>query len=71
MPMKILRMKKNRVSMPVYDFGVSAGTGVFLDNPCYEVISIPEDKLSRKLILLCGLAGTVWSRDSTTGIWCW
>lgn len=40
--------EENRVSMPVYDFGVSAGTGVFLDNPCYEVISMPEDRLSRK-----------------------
>ncbi len=40
--------EENRISMPVYDLGASAGTGVFLDNPCYEVISMPEDKLSRK-----------------------
>lgn len=35
--------EENRISMPVYDIGVSAGTGVFLDTPCYEVISVPED----------------------------
>ena len=40
--------EENRISMPVYDIGVSAGTGVFLDTPCYEVISVPEDGLSRK-----------------------
>lgn len=40
--------EEGRISVPVYDFGVSAGTGVFLDNPCYEVISMPEDALSRK-----------------------
>lgn len=40
--------EENRISMPVYDIGVSAGTGVFLDTPCYEVISMPEDRLSRK-----------------------
>lgn len=37
-----------RISMPVYDLGASAGTGVFLDNPCYEMVSVPEDRLSRK-----------------------
>lgn len=37
-----------RISMPVYDLGASAGTGVFLDNPCYEMVSMPEDRLSRK-----------------------
>ncbi len=37
-----------RITMPVYDLGASAGTGVFLDNPYYELISMPEDKLSRK-----------------------
>lgn len=40
--------EEGRISVPVYDFGVSAGTGVFLDNPCYEVVSMPEDTLSRK-----------------------
>lgn len=40
--------EEGRISVPVYDFGVSAGTGVFLDNPCYEVVSMPEDALSRK-----------------------
>ena len=40
--------EEGRISIPVYDFGVSAGTGVFLDNPCYEVVSMPEDALSRK-----------------------
>ena len=40
--------EEGRISMPLYDIGASAGTGVFLDNPCYEVISMPEDRLSRK-----------------------
>ena len=40
--------EEGRISMPLYDIGVSAGTGLFLDNPCYEVISMPEDRLSRK-----------------------
>ncbi len=40
--------EEGRISMPLYDIGASAGTGVFLDNPCYEVISLPEDRLSRK-----------------------
>lgn len=34
---------EDRITLPVYDAGASAGTGVFLDSSTYEVVSMPDD----------------------------
>lgn len=36
------------ITIPVYDQGASAGTGVFLDSSDYEMVTMPEDRMTRK-----------------------
>lgn len=36
------------VSMPIYDLGASAGTGVLLDSNYYEVATMPDTPMTRK-----------------------
>lgn len=38
----------NMVSMPIYDLGASAGTGVLLDSNYYEVAAMPDTPMTRK-----------------------
>ncbi len=38
----------NMVSMPIYDLGASAGTGVLLDSHYYEVAAMPDTPMTRK-----------------------
>ena len=38
----------NMVSMPIYDLGASAGTGVLLDSNYYEVAAMPDIPMTRK-----------------------
>ena len=38
----------NMVSMPIYDLGASAGTGVLLDSNYYEVAAMPDTPKTRK-----------------------
>lgn len=39
---------EDTTTIPVYDAGASAGTGIFLDSDCYDVIAIPDNYTSRK-----------------------
>ena len=39
---------EDTTTIPVYDAGASAGTGVFLDSDYYDVIAIPDNYTSRK-----------------------
>lgn len=39
---------EDTTTIPVYDAGASAGTGIFLDSDCYDVIAIPDNYTNRK-----------------------
>ena len=39
---------ENMITLPLYDTGASAGTGVFLDSTDYEMIAIEDDYTTRR-----------------------
>lgn len=39
---------EDTITLPLYDTGASAGTGVFLDSPDYEMIALPDDYTTRR-----------------------
>ena len=51
LPIEDIRLddsEEDRITLPVYDAGASAGTGVFLDSPDYEMVAMPDDRLHRR-----------------------
>lgn len=49
------------IEMPVSNLAVSAGTGEFLDEGNFEMVSFPEKSVPRVLILVYGFPAIVWS----------
>lgn len=51
LPIEDIRLddsEEDRITLPVYDAGASAGTGVFLDSPDYEMVAMLDDRLHRR-----------------------
>jgi len=40
--------EEDMITLPVYNAGASAGTGVFLDSTDYEMVAMPDDWLNRR-----------------------
>lgn len=55
------------IDKPVSSLRVSAGTGSFLDEDNFEMVSFPETRSRRKRILALEYPATVWSRSTMTG----
>ena len=50
-PLEDVRLEEydeDMVTLPIYDAGASAGTGVFLDSDAYEMVAMPDDHMARR-----------------------